>query len=143
MNSDKLEEILKEVYKSKNIEEVLKKYGWQDFESFVSWIFEQHDFETKIHYRFKTDKRYEIDVLAKKYSKFLLVECKRWRGKTATRSKITKAVEYHKKKLEEFLKLHKSKTEGIIVTLLDQTDEVDGIKIVPVSKLNYFLLNYF
>ena len=134
-----IEEVLSRLKKGEDLEEILKSCGWQTFEQLVAYIFEENGFETKIHYRFKTDKRYEIDVLARKSNICFLVECKKWRGKTANNSRILKAVEKHKRREEEFRKFTGKNCKAIITTLLDQPLVVNEMKIIPVARLNYFL----
>ena len=138
-----LQEILQRIASGEDLYSVLKSYGWRTFEELVSYILESNNFKTKLHFRFKTNRRYEIDVLAEKNKKCLLVECKKWKGKTASPSKIEKAVETHQERIKEFRKKFNKNCEGIIVTLLDTPMEIKGMKIVPVERLNWFLVEYF
>ena len=138
-----IEEIISRIKKGEDINSILREYRWQTFENLVAYIFEQHGFTAKIHYRFKTKRKYEIDVLATKGGRCILVECKKWRGKTASASKILKAVEKQMERAKEFRKSTGNDCEAIIVTLLDQPEEIEGIKLVPISRLNGFLLDYF
>ena len=107
-NKNMIEEILSRVKKGEDLEKVLRSYGWQTFEALVAWIFQQHGYNTEVHKRFKTKKTYEIDVYAEKINKCFLVECKKWRGKTASPSKLEKAAKYHEEKVK--VSNHKRKT---------------------------------
>ncbi len=140
-----IESILEEIYLHKDVERVLKQRGWKDFENFVAWIFEQHEFKAKTNFRFSHNgKRFEIDVIAENTNTIFLVECKRWRGKAHTRYALQKACERHEERVKAFTEVfQKPKTiKGIIVTLLDAFAEEREILLVPVFKLNWFLLNY-
>jgi len=135
-----LNEILERIKESKDLEEVLRSYGWQTFEAFVAWIFEQHGYRTELHKRIKAEHRYEIDVYAEKGSTCFLIECKKWRGKSSPPSQLKKAALKHKERVEVFRKATGKNCEGIIVTLLDLPEEIEGIKIIPIARLNSYLL---
>ena len=137
-----MQEILEELGKCKDIEKVLKQKSWQTFEQFVAWVFEQHDFATKLHVRFGKAPLMEIDVLAEKGAYVIAVECKRWKGKSQTPSKLLEAAAAHEKKCKELSKLLNKKVVGIIVTLLESGILMErNIIFVPIFKLNRFLLH--
>lgn len=72
---------------------MLKQRGWKDFENFVAWLFEQHEFKAKTNFRFSyKGRRFEIDVIAENTNTIFLVECKRWGGKAHTRYALQKSV---------------------------------------------------
>jgi len=138
-----VDEILARIKNKEDLEQILKEYNWQTFEEFVAWIFQQFNYQTKIHTRFKYEgKIYEIDVLAEKRNKCFLVECKRWTGKSFAPSRILNAAKKHAQKIKAWSSQTKKNCEGIIVVLLDLPNEIEGIKIVPIYRLNYFLKTF-
>jgi flavodoxin len=139
-----VDEILEEMKKS-DIEDVLKKYDWKDFESFVEFVFQQHDFETKRNFWFKTNRRYEIDVVAER-EVIMCVDCKRWCGGRYKKSSLIKAGEAHAERVKEFKNFIKSSKMVIpvIITLMDEDITRGGeVFIIPVWKLNEFVLNFY
>ena len=138
-----VEEILARIRNSEDLEQILKECNWQTFEEFVAWVLEQFDYKTKLHYRFGDKKKYEIDVLAEKNNICLLIECKKWKGKTQTSYKLKKEVKKHLERIEAFRRKQKKKCEGFIVTLLDYPIEIEGIKVIPIARLNKFLLRFY
>lgn len=150
-----LEKIRRDVLSGRNIEEVLEKFDWKNFEQIVAEIFKSNDFIVYPNLRFKTKKRYEIDLIAKRRNIVLCIDCKEWsRGrhkKTGLRYAIKKQKE-RVKELVKFLKGNpiaenklkmnvKDKFYPLIVTLfLEELVKENGSFIVPVWKLNSFLL---
>ena len=135
----KILKILVRLRKGEDIEKVFKNEKWQTFEEFVAWIFEQHGFETKIHFRFKRKVYREIDILAVRGDITIAVECKKWKGKSCVPSKIKKVSEIHKEKCKSFSHFLNKKVIPVVVTLLDTgIFEEDSIIFVPIFKLNNF-----
>jgi Holliday junction resolvase-like predicted endonuclease len=149
-----LEEIENLVRKNP-MEEVLKNFDWKDFEEIVAEIFRRHDFIVKKNFRFKTKKRYEVDIIAVRQNLVFCVDCKRWSGGRYKKSGIKKSVEMQEKRtnviknileknpiLRKTLKIEdEPKIKSLLVTLMEE----DLVKekntfIVPVFKLNSFLL---
>ena len=58
------------------LQEFLKKTGWQSFEKLVASIFEEHEYTTKINTVLKNT---QIDVIAEKYGRKIVIECKKWK----------------------------------------------------------------
>jgi len=135
-----VEAVIEEIRKAKDIEDVLAKYDWKSFEEFVEFVFQQHDFDTKRNFRFKTEKRYEIDVLAER-EVIVCVDCKKWGKGRYKRSSLLKAAERQKERVDAFKKFSGTKKQvfPIIVTLMDEVLE-DDMLVLPVWKLNEFLL---
>jgi len=100
-----LEEIIRELREGKLIEDVLINHDWHEFEEAVADILKNHYFKTKLNYRFKTNRRHEIDVLAWKPTRILVIECKRWSNKRYKTSALLKAAKKHKERVEELRKL--------------------------------------
>ena len=72
--------MMKEMESGKELDEILQKYDWKFFEGFVSDVFKENDFQTKLNFRFKTTKRFEIDVVAARNNKIFCIDCKWWVG---------------------------------------------------------------
>jgi hypothetical protein len=137
-----VEEILEEM-KKRDVEDVLKKYDWRSFESFVEFVFQQHEFETRRNFRFFAGKRYEIDVLAEREA-IVCVECKRWKG-WHKKASLIEAARKHEEKVKEFIKAVKPKKHvmPVLIALTDEGIVKEGyVYIIPVWKLNEFLLNF-
>ncbi|MEM5836492.1 MAG: restriction endonuclease [Candidatus Aenigmatarchaeota archaeon] len=142
----KLEEIEKLVAEGEDIEDVLKIFGWKEFEEVVSEILERNGFKVKKNFRFKVDRKYEVDILAYKGDLVLCIDCKKWSSGRYKKSGIRKSVELNEKRvkaLKEFLgeKFRASRFLSLIVTLLDEDLVLENkTLIIPIYKLNSFLL---
>lgn len=140
-----LDEIKTRISKGEQIEDIIKQISWQEFESFVSKIFTEHDFDVFQNFRFKANKRYEIDILSVSNNIVFAVDCKQWsRGrykKTALKKSITEQTK-RVKELKKVLVGENLRVIPLIVTLFEE-DIVEHKKvwIVPIWKLNEFLLN--
>ena len=73
-----LEEIQYHVLHGRSIEDVIKDTDWRGFEDICSKILEENGWKFRKNYRFKTERRYEIDILAEKGGNVLLIDCKQW-----------------------------------------------------------------
>ncbi len=140
-----IEEIKQKLLSGKEIEEVLKEYDWKFFESFVKEILEAHFFKTTLHLRFKTKRRYEIDILAEKGNLILAIDCKMLGKGRYKKAEIEKAIFLQEERVREFkkfFKIREKKVYSIIITLFEE-EIVKKSKtlVVPVWKLNSFLLN--
>ncbi len=139
------------------LEDTASSIGWREFENLVSEIFISHSFSVRKNFRFKANRRHEIDLLATRRDMVLCVDCKQWKGGRNKKTALAKAVREQELRLKElsiFLASDdKSATElGIdasnslhtmIVTLLQEEIVKDGETfVVPVWKLNSFLLDF-
>ena len=150
-----LEEIKSKVLEGIELETVLGKISWNEFESFVAEIFRDNGFFVKQNFRFKTKSRYEIDVIAIKDKLIFCVDCKEWSAGRYKKSGLKNAVKNQEIRMAELKKFMKNNIiakgmlnvpskydlHTLIVTLLEE----DLIKeynttIVPAWKLNSFLL---
>lgn len=118
---------------------------WQYFEKLVAFIFEQNGFDTKqnVIVKDKLQKR-QFDVIAKKYSKTYLVECKKWKSRKQHASALKSAVTKHLERcaLHESIYGESKETKPLIVTLLEEEiTEHQGVAIVPITRLNWFINN--
>lgn len=154
-----LEKIKTRVLHGEKIEDVIKelKLGWKGFEDIVAAIFEANNFTVERNFRFKTKRRYEIDIIAIKRNNAFCIDCKQWGGGRYKKSPLSRAAEEQKKRTDEFDKFLKSnivareilridkkrKIHPIIVTLLEEEIVAHGgVFIIPLWKLNSFLLSW-
>lgn len=154
-----LEKIKTRVLRGENIEAVIKdlKLDWRNFEDIVAAVFEAHNFTVEMNFRFKTKRRYEIDLIAVKNNNVFCVECKQWGGGRYKKSALSRAADEQKRRASEFDRFlkgnfvareilnidEKRKIQSIIVTLLEEeTVAHDEVFIVPLWKLNNFLLSF-
>lgn len=153
----KLEEAERFLEQGKNIEAFVEKIDWKDFEKFVREIFSANGFVTFRDFRFKTDRRFEIDVVATKNNLILLADCKEWNKGRYKNSGLKKAAEGQILRAKEFKKFirknpiakHKMKIDAdakvlpLVVTWYEETvSEYQNCFVVPVWKLNSFLIGY-
>lgn len=149
-----IEEIKNRILNGEPIEDVLSRCRWQDFESAVAQIFAANGFTVVKNLRFKTRRRWEIDVVASKNGNVLCVDCKGWGNGRHKKSALRAAAEgqiQRTKSLERFMSRnpiaqHKLGVSSdtifypVLVTLFEEDVEPDnGILVVPVWKLNSFL----
>ena len=152
-----LEEIKKAVLGGEQLESVLQKFGWKEFEWIIAQIFQNNGFYVKQNFRFKTKNRYEIDLLAVSSRFSICVDCKYWsqgRNKKSGLKSAAKKQEERVKELQKFLKKNliakemlkinrKAKFHPMIVTLFEEdlVKENDTI-VLPAWKLNSFLIEF-
>lgn len=151
-----LEEIKERILRKETIENIIKDINWKEFEKLISEVLEKHDFKIKQNFRFKTKRRYEIDILAIRNGQILVIDCKYWNSGRYKKSSLKSAIIKQKeraKELEKFLKKNivakkmlKVQKSSRFIPLLATWQEEDlveyeNILVVPVWKLNEFLLN--
>jgi len=127
-----------------DVEKVSKLLDWRDFEKLCVEALEAHSFRVKAPLRFKyEDRRYEIDIVACKDELMLAIDCKHWMAKG--QSYMVKNASL--KHLDKCLKLAKIQNVKLIVPIIITLREIkpkspiDKVLIVPVFKLNSFLLD--
>ena len=140
-----LEEIQQRILKGEEIENIIKDINWQEFEDLVSSIFREHDFDVFQNFRFKTESRYEVDLLSTKNNLIYAVDCKQWnRGrykKTAIKNSVGKQMK-RVKELKKVLIGENIRIIPLLITLFEEDIiEHENVWIVPVWKLNEFLLD--
>ena len=144
-----IESMEKELKKGRDIEDLLDRIGWKEFEGFCSRVLEEHDWRVQKNFRFKSGRRYEIDILAKKGSRILAIDCKHWGIRPGKATQLRYAAEMQAERASELSRINmldsfgkKTEFHPLIVTLLQEDiNEESGVWIVPVFKLNNFLLN--
>jgi len=97
-----LEEIKTQLSKGKSVEEVLEKFEWKGFEEAVAEIFRENDFLIRKNFRFRTDRSYEIDLVATRSSIAICVDCKQWCKGRYKKSGLKQAAVQQEKRVEEF-----------------------------------------
>jgi len=151
-----LNEIKQRILEGEQIEDIIQKIDWKEFEKLIAEILKKHNFNVHSNFRFKTDRRFEVDVLAIRNKTSLLIDCKQWgRGrykKTGLKYSVEEQEE-RTKQLKNFLKnnpiaqaeLKIKKTTKFIPLLVtwfeEELLEHENIFIVPVWKFNEFLLS--
>ncbi|UCD07484.1 MAG: restriction endonuclease [Candidatus Aenigmatarchaeota archaeon] len=143
-----LEEIEYQILHGKSIEEIIKEFDWRGFEDLCSSILAEHGWKTKKNFRFKTEKRYEIDILAEKGEKILLIDCKQWGERPGKASQLKISAKKQLERAKEWEKINflnrvgkELKTLPIIITWLEEgITRENGVLIVPVFTFNTFLL---
>lgn len=152
-----LEQIKDRVSQGELIEKIIEGIDWKEFEKVVGDILRTHEFNVYNSFRFKTKKNYEIDVIGVKQNIILCIDCKRWKGGRYKNSGLKNAISKQKKRVSEFIKFLKKNPNGkkffgveikkmklvpFIVTWLEEDLKMyDNVVVVPVWKLNEFLLN--
>ena|SRR3990167_1869018 len=128
-----------------DLENIAASISWQEFENLVAEILRSNGFDVKKNFRFKTKRRFEMDVVGTKSNTVLCIDCKQWKGGRQKKSSLLKAVKDQEERIKHLMKLTNSKSQhhSLIVTLMQE----DIIKenntfVVPVWKLNTFLLEF-
>lgn len=135
---------------------ILNALTWQEFEDFVSTVFSIHNFQVHPRYRFKTIRRYEIDIIATRKPIIFCVDCKHYGIRLGKSSVLRKAAEAQRMRVEELAKHFaanqveldclnwlKAHLIPMLVTLLIEEVSFFGhIPLVPAASLNAFLLEY-
>jgi len=139
-----LESIRARIVEGRSLEDVLKSFDWKKFEGIVAQILEENGFDVRRNVRFKTDRRYEIDVLGERNGTVLSIDCKDWSGGRYKKTALSRAAGRQAKRTMELVKTGhiKGKTISMLVTLFEEDiKQNDDVIIVPVWKLNSFLNN--
>ena len=71
-----LEKIKKRLLSGREIEDIVENFDWKQFEEIIEEVFDTNGFKVHRNFRFKTKKRYEMDLIAVKNEKALCVDCK-------------------------------------------------------------------
>lgn len=150
-----LNEIKKRLLKGEQIEDIIRNIDWEDFEKLIAEILKKHDFNVYNNFRFKTDRRFEIDVLAIKNNISLVIDCKQWGRGRYKKTGLKYSVKEQKERAEQLKKFFNinpvdqaelgiqknTKFIPLLVTWLEEElIKYDNIFIIPVWKFNEFLL---
>jgi Holliday junction resolvase-like predicted endonuclease len=135
---------------------ILQSLTWQEFEEFVVHVFTYYDFQVHHRFRFSTNRRFEIDIIARRKPILFCVDCKQYGvrlGKTsvlrtATEEQLlrTKALADHFAQFQADLGCLDWQAPfflPMLVTMMYEDIQFnDRIPIVPASNLNGFLLGF-
>jgi Holliday junction resolvase-like predicted endonuclease len=153
----KLEEVEQFLLRGNNIEEFVERIDWKEFEKFVREIFSVNKFETFSNFRFRTKRRFEVDIVAAKNDFIFVVDCKEWDRGRNKNSGLKKAAEEQIERACEFQTFlsrnpiaqsrfrvdSNAKIIPILVTWYEETiSEHERCYIIPVWKLNSYLINH-
>jgi len=151
-----IEEIENDILCGKEFEEIVKEFSWKEFEEIVSEILEKNEFNVIKNFRFKTTKRYEIDLIGIKDDFLILIDCKHWSSGRNKTSMLKKSANKHEERNIEFNKFLEIKPEfksrfcmkkrtkifSLLVTWYEEfIKKENSTLIVPLWKLNNFLNN--
>ena len=131
------------------IQQMARALTWQEFEAFAEDCMQSVGFDTQKGIVVKDDsRRWQIDVIAKKGSMILAVDCKHWES-PGYNSKLIKAAEHQKLAVQALMQqmIVKGEIEGagtlalpIILTLFEPRARVaNGAVVVSVEQLADFL----
>ncbi len=141
------------------IEEVIELLTWKDFEGFVAHILSENGFRCVESFRRRgteSDRGMEIDVVGVRGRIVIVADAKMWGIRSYKAAALKTAAENQKErthrlidlmdKIEDRLGGLSSGTYSlipIIVTwLVEEVQIHDGVPIIPVFKLNSFLLSF-
>ena len=155
MSKINLDDIQQKLSSGKTIEEIISNFDWKEFESLVADIFLTNGFSVKRNFRFKTSRRFEIDVIAVDKEVVFVVDCKEWgkgRYKTSGLRAATDNQDNRVENLKKFLKnnliakrrlkIERQEFVSVLVTWLqEELERHNNSLIIPVWKLNSFLLH--
>ncbi|MBS3051220.1 MAG: restriction endonuclease [Candidatus Aenigmarchaeota archaeon] len=126
-----------------NLQSISSAAKWQYFEKLVAFIFEENGFEAKQNVIVKNPPhKRQFDVIAKRYGATYLVECKKWKSKKQRASALKSAVAKHLERCALYGTLHKEGIPLIVTLLEEEISEHNGVMIVPIMKLNWFINNH-
>lgn len=131
--------------KGLDLEIVCETLDWREFEDLAAFTLKRNGYKATKHFRFKTSRRYEVDVLGLKEPHILAIECKHWK-RSWQRAATKKFVEAHQKRVEALAKYVRTakgrlgldgwceiKLVPIIITLSETPVKVHNeIPIVPI-----------
>lgn len=128
------------------LEQLSASMRWQYFEKLAAFIFEENGFDAKQNVIIKDEShKRQFDAIAKRYGVTYLIECKKWKSKRERNSALKVAVSKHLERcaLYESIYGESKETKPLIVTLIEEDiTEHNGVLIVPITKLNWFINNF-
>jgi hypothetical protein len=138
-----------EAVKRGALQQVARALTWQEFEAFSEECLQSVGFDTRKGVTVKDDsRRWQIDVIAKKGSMILAVDCKHWES-PAYDSKLTKAAEHQKSAVLALFRQMTAKGEvgreeilglPVILTLFEPRSRLaNGVVLVSVEQFADFL----
>lgn len=133
---------LEEIEGYKELRKLISKLNWKKFEEITGKIFELNNYETEVSkvVTFEETKR-QYDVIAECSDYFIIADCKKWDKKRRKKSGLKKAAEEQVERAEK-LKYSKQIYPLVILSCNTSIRLYKKVPIVPVQKLNNFLLNF-
>ena len=136
-----------------SLADVCRSLSWGEFEDFSLEALHANDFNVCKHFRFKShDRRWEIDLVALRESRMLLIDCKHWsKGHQASSLRraaeknlaCTKALLAVMPSISERLAIDKLSSVSmfpVILTLLRSPVQIHlGVPVVSISQFNDFI----
>ena len=133
------------------LEEAAEELTWQEFEKFSQDCFRDAGFDTRKGLIVRdSSRRWQIDLVARKNSIILAVDCKHW-GPPNHPSKLRKPAEHQRSAIR--ILVHKMQVDGVpncaeltalpmLLTLYEPpVRTLDEVALVPIAKLPDFLNN--
>lgn len=116
---------------------------WQDFEEHIRDVFENHGFTTEFRKVFRSnDRKYEIDLVARRFDRTLCVDCKLYGETWYRESRLREEARLHVERCREYTRKIGEQAVPIIVSWLDDDLIIeDACLFVPYRSLNDFLAN--
>ncbi|MEM1511528.1 MAG: restriction endonuclease [Candidatus Jordarchaeales archaeon] len=134
------------------VEYLASLFTWRDFEAFSDEVFARHGYSSLRNFRFSQGgRRFEVDLLALKKPLLLCVECKHYK-KPRTTMPSKQSIERHVERAKALAKSIPSLTLDVgvsgwghvkvvpLIITLTQEGIHKGVPVIPVFKLNTFLL---
>ena len=149
-----LDKISRQIIRGKRMEDAVGRFDWRDFERIVGDIFRENGFRVTNNFRFKTSRRWEVDLIASRGDKIFCVDCKRWSEGREKRWSVAKAARDQSRRTRALGKFMESNVMArsmmgisggefvpIVATLHEENVlREGGAFVVPVSKLNTFIV---
>lgn len=141
-----------------SISSIVEEMNWKDFEVFVAHILTENNYRCVESYRRRGDshtKGMEIDVVGVRGDKILAVDAKLWGVRGGKKAALQSAAQKQKERSGNLanelsrlsekipgLKSREYQIYPILVTwLVEEIELHDGVPLVPVFKLNSFIVN--
>jgi hypothetical protein len=156
--SHRIDLALKAVSMGATPESVVKEMTWKDFEGFVAEILSENNFRCVESFRRRGTSKIrgmEIDVVGVRGRKIVSVDAKMWGIRSGKSSALKTAAENQRvrtRSLGNNLERLSEKIEGLkaglyslfpllVTWLVEEVEIHDGVPVIPVFKLNAFILN--
>jgi Holliday junction resolvase len=140
------------------IESVIERMTWKDFESFVARVLTENDYACVESFRRRGNqsvKGMEVDVIGVKGNTVIAVDAKMWGARPGKSSALMLAADRQRERTarlpDQFEKLSSKipkmrdglyRVIPVLVTwLVESTEFQNGVPIVPIFQLNSFLLD--
>jgi len=154
-----IDRVKERVLGGERIEDVLSEVDWKGFEQAVGQIFLENGYHVTRNVRIKTDRRYEIDIVAAGSRTVFCVDCKQWSNGRDKRWAVCKAGDMQSNRTTQLIRFialnpiassllkisSKCEFHSMIVSINDEAIECSEGKtiVVPLWKLNLFLSQNF